>query len=438
MHPGRGELQGQGHSVEPEADLRHGLHVRRRQPKARGRFGSPLHEQPYGGEAAHLLQARQPTRIGQAEGRHSEGAFPVAAQRLPAGREHEDVRAASQDLRGQRGTRVDEVLAVVQHQQHRPSRELCDQRLPAPAGLGELHPQGCGDRLGHEMRFRQPGEVHEPRPVPEVVAPPGRHGEREPGLAAAAGPGEGQQPAPPEQPVHLGHFAFPADQGCRRCGQIVPSGPRPLLVLLLDGVGQQLTVEAACLRVGVGAGVPVQPVPQLLVERLPASPGVGEDPHQRPVTGLVQRVLGHQGAQDVDGLGRVVSVFQCLAEPQPECGAPCLQRHGRLAHPGLVTVLGQQIGSGQGERRTVVRGPAAVRGPPGHLVERVEIDPHTAVGAEQHQVVPENDDVARRAGGGQRTPHGVQHLVQVVRRGRPVEVRPQQVVEPLPVQLVAR
>jgi hypothetical protein len=72
------------------------------------------------------------------------------------------------------------------------------------------------------------------------------------------------------------------------------------------------------------------------------------------------------------------------------------------------------------------------------LVEFVDVDPHPAVGAEQHHVVAERDHVAGRPGGGQGAACGVQHLVQVVRGGRPVEVRPQEIVEPLPVHPVAR
>ncbi len=439
VHPGRRELQGQGHPVEPEADLGHGRRVLRRQPESRVGVGGALREQPDGGETAQFRHGGQPARIRQPERGHPEGALAVTAQCLPAGREDGHAPAAGGDPCGQRRTRVDQVLAVVQYQQHLPGTELCDQVFQAVAGRREVQSQRGGDGFGHEVGFRQCGEVHEAGAVPEVFAPARRHGQREPGLAAAAGPGEGQQSAAGEQVLHLGDLTLPADEGGRGRGQRMP-GVVPGLRGRLDRVGQQLAVEAAGPRVGVGAGVAPERVPQLFVagQRLPAAACGGQDPHQGPVAGLVQRVVGDQGPQHLDRVGLLVIVFQRLGEAQPERRAPRPQRLGRLAHPGLVAVLGQQADRGEGERGTVVRGRAVRQGPPGGLVERVEVDVHAAVRAEQHHVVAEDDDIARGARGGQGTPYRVQRLVQVVGGGRPVQARPQKVVEPLPVQAVAR
>jgi hypothetical protein len=341
-YAGRGQFQGQRHPVEPETDLCDGLRVLCGQPESGCSGGGPLDEQAHGREPAELGQGGQPARIGQAQRRHPERALAVTAQWLPAGRQQGDARTVGHDLRGQGGARVDQVLAVVQHQQHVPAVELCDQGLPCPVGRRQLHSGGSGDRLGDEVRLRQGGEIHERRAVAEALGPAGRHREGEPGLAAAAGSGEGQQSAPPERLLHLGDLALAADENGRgfRQRRPRPCGPLPVG---LDRVGQQRPVEATCLRVGVRSGLPLERVAQPLVRRegLPAPAAVGQGPHQRPMAGLVQGFPGGQGPQHVEGLGRTVIALERFGQFQFQDRPSPPKRLGRLRDPGLVTVLGQ-------------------------------------------------------------------------------------------------
>ena len=108
------------------------------------------------------------------------------AQRLPAGGQQPHAGARLQEGVGQGGAGVQEVLAVVQHQQHRPRAQVGHQRLQRRAGRG---PRG-----------RPPPPGRRGAPGPRRPAAPGPPARRRPGTAAPARPAGRRRPAARRRP----------------------------------------------------------------------------------------------------------------------------------------------------------------------------------------------------------------------------------------------
>ena len=113
------------------------------------------------------------------------------------------------DFRGRR----EQLFEVVQDEQHRPLAEVDAQRLGRRL-VGRLpDTERHGDGRLHEVRILERGEVHEPDAMREQVARASRHGERKPRLAAAAGSGQGDDPAGEEVGPDTVDLVLPADEG---------------------------------------------------------------------------------------------------------------------------------------------------------------------------------------------------------------------------------
>jgi len=143
------------------------------------------------------------------------------AQRRAAADQDPNGPRLLQQPRHHRGARQ-EVLEVVQHDQDLPFAQLAHQVLHQRPVPGVLQPDVLGDRRWHQPRIpdgRQRDEIDAVR----VVAGHRRgHGDAQPGLAAAARPGQRDQVAAREQLFRLLQLAFPADEAGQRPGQADP------------------------------------------------------------------------------------------------------------------------------------------------------------------------------------------------------------------------
>ena len=158
-------------------------------------------------------EGRQGPQIRQGERRRSPGHLAPHPQGLAAGGQDDDVRAAAQQGGGEAGARVQEMLAVVQDQQQPPLGQLPGQRDLGRPGLGQRHVEHRRDRLGHQLGTRQRRQLDHVDAVGIAVDQPGRGLVGEPGLAGAAGAGQGEQPGAAEGLADLGELAPAADEG---------------------------------------------------------------------------------------------------------------------------------------------------------------------------------------------------------------------------------
>ncbi len=218
--PRRGQLQGQRQPVEGAADPQHrrgGVGV---EGEPGRHVGGPVGEQPHRRVRGRRLRCARRVRDGQAADRAQR--LTGEAQRLPAGGQHPQPGSGGEQPGGQPGRVVDDVLAVVEHQQQAPA----GQRRHQPVGAGRRGPPGAAQpgvaqvqRGQHRRRDRRAGrhrgQLHQAhRPVV-----PGRRGGGQPGLAGAAGPVQRHQPRRGEQLLDAPQLPFPADEAGQRGGQ---------------------------------------------------------------------------------------------------------------------------------------------------------------------------------------------------------------------------
>ena len=94
----------------------------------------------------------------------------------------------------------------------RASRSRGDDRVEQRLLDRALHVQDRGERRHDRARLAERCELHVPDAVGVAVDPVGRGLEREPRLAAAAGPGDGEQPRVVEQRVELRELGLTPDE----------------------------------------------------------------------------------------------------------------------------------------------------------------------------------------------------------------------------------
>ena len=199
VEPGRGQLDGQRQAVQGTADAQH---------RAQGGL---VHGEPWPGGRSPVGQ--QPhRRIGQRPGR---GDLPVGdgqrpdrvqhlpgdPQRLAAGGQHRQARAAGEQVVDERGRRGHQVLAVVDHQQQPPVAERLHQPVQGRHGGGPrrrqqpqlARPERRQHGLGQVGRVDHRPKFDLPHPVGHPLKQAGRRLGGPPGLAGAARAGQGDQ-----------------------------------------------------------------------------------------------------------------------------------------------------------------------------------------------------------------------------------------------------
>ena len=157
-----GQLDRQRDAVQLTADVRDGRGVDGAQLEVAPRGTCSRHEQLAGLRGAH-----GPSVVGdwQREGRDRPGNFARDTQRFATGRQHAQTRRSVQQALGDRGAALDDVLAVVQHEQH-PARAdgFGDRELDwSPRLLG--HPEKCRQRAVDHAGIHERRQLQQPYPV---------------------------------------------------------------------------------------------------------------------------------------------------------------------------------------------------------------------------------------------------------------------------------
>ena len=231
----------------------------------------------------------------------------MGVQRLPAGGQHVDAGAAGQQRGDELGTGGEQVFAVVQDDQQRAIAQLVDQRLAAAGRGARIQPERLGHGVGHQQRLADCRQVDEPHAVGVRRAGPPRGLQRQPGLPAAAGPGEGEQPGAVDQPLDVGELALAPDEagqrasGDNRCSPAACGRPRGGVAPLPAEPVSSSRNTADGLGVRVGAERVEQVVDQPLVarQRLGSPTQLGQHHHLGADGSLVQRIgLQRPGEDD--------------------------------------------------------------------------------------------------------------------------------------------
>ena len=159
---------------------------------------------------------------GQRQRRHPVDGLAADAQRLPAGGQQVHPRAAPHDRVRGLGAAADQVLAVIQHDQHILRGQGIQQGLQGgPARLGRRAPAPRRWPPATASSLGDRGQLHQPDPVPGPIQQLGGHLQAQPGLAAPAGPVKVTRRAGFHQGPDLCHLPVPADERRQLGGQIV-------------------------------------------------------------------------------------------------------------------------------------------------------------------------------------------------------------------------
>ena len=199
--------------------------VPRPEHEAGRRRGRPLGEQPDRVVALRSqVEALGAVSGGSAERRHLPDALGGDAQRLAAGGDDLESGRAGQQPLAQAGARVDQVLAVVQHQQHAAMPEGLGERVEQrPAWL--LVDADDGGQPGHDvLGLPQVAELDEPGAVREVARDGVEQPEREPRLADAAGAAQGHRAHHAQQLTQLADLGRAADETAELFRPVAASG----------------------------------------------------------------------------------------------------------------------------------------------------------------------------------------------------------------------
>ncbi len=434
-HPRRRQLDRQRHPVEPVAECRDRRRVVVVKLEAGGGLGRPRGEEPHRLRLQRLFRERAVGKHRQGERGNPPGHLAGNAEGLAAGRQHREAGAAAEQRLDEVRDGIHQVLAVVEQEQLLAIADVpCEGDLGGAVG-GEPRVQGLGDRRSDQPGLAECGQLHRPDTVGEVLPALTCELQREPGLAAAAGPGQGEEPRVAQQGGELGQLALAADEA-RQLGREVAGAPAGRWRLTLGGLDLRLRleapreyplVEAARLVVGLVLELAAQAPLQLLKlgQRLLPPPPARVEAHQRPVGGLVKGLVDQEVAQACDRrrpIGRRLELGQLDSEREPKLAQGGASRCGPL----LVAVLGQQLAFVGVERRSVGVGVASLPGARRGLLEGEDVDPHRIAGAESdHVVVQLQTAPALEPGRVERPPSRIDRLMQVVAGGGRVAARPQ-------------
>jgi hypothetical protein len=318
--------------------------------------GRPVGEQPHGRVAERLRRSDLLVRHRQGPDRVQRLAGD--AQRLAAGGEHPQARAARQEQVGEVRRRGDQMLAVVEHQQQMLVADRLHDALhrghrAAAAAREQAELPGAEQRQDRARQVERVGdrrELDHPDAVGHVFEHARARLDRQPGLAGPTRSRERDQP-PAGQKVLDPRDVVPAPH---EAGDLRPQvRPRRLLRprrLRRRRVGRAAAedreMDGAELLGGIDAQLVRQPAAEALVgdERVRRSPRGRQRAHQLSVQPLTERVRGGQlvqlGDQGVARPGRQLGVDAVLGGAETQLLEPGDGR-GREARVG-----------GVGERRT--------------------------------------------------------------------------------------
>ena len=350
LDPGGGELDGQRQPVEGSAD------------RLDDGGGLLVEHEP----GAQLCGAggEQRDRVGDRERFEGIDGLAVEPQRKLAGGEDAQVRGGVQQAGGQVGHGVDDVFAVVEHEDGLGAGDAVEEHLFT---AGEVQ------RLGHGLGYRRGGggrvESDEPDAVGGIQV--AGHLDGGAGLADTGRSDQRHQPPVTEQPIAGGDLVGPPDQRCRERGQVADrerwrGGP-------VDGaaeggtVPQDLAFESAEVRSRFDAELLDQYVPHPGVRRqrigLPAGPVERGD--QRDPQSFAQRVPVDESFQLADHVAAGAEVDACGEVVLDQAEADLVQPHPVGVQPVAVAGVDEDLAPEQRQPFAGdVHGGRRVAGPP--------------------------------------------------------------------------
>ena len=210
--PRRRELDGEGDAVEAAAELGDGPGILVGELEGRLDGPGPLDEEPDCIDVGQVARSNTRPRLGRGQRRDREDHLAADAERFPAGDDDPDRRARSQDGFRQLGAFRQDRIAVVEDEEDPLALHVVDDRGEERT-TGRLgHAERAGDRRQDEITVRQRAALDDPGPIVEALEERPGQPQADPGLADAAGSGQGEEAGVVEDADRLFELALPADE----------------------------------------------------------------------------------------------------------------------------------------------------------------------------------------------------------------------------------
>ena len=218
------QFQRQRNAVELMTDLRYGSGVLGGEPEGR-RYGLGAFDEQLAGRIVEQRVDRQ-QGAGRCRSQRWQAPCDLAGhtQRFTAGRECASAGAAAQHLFGKRGAGLDQVLTVVEDQQHAAPAQKFQQGVEQRPGGLFVHVQRAGHRADDQSGVGDGGEFDDADTVREIGRQMVGDLERHPGLAHSASAHECQQVRAAQQREHRRHVVLASDERRLVGGQVVDDG----------------------------------------------------------------------------------------------------------------------------------------------------------------------------------------------------------------------
>ena len=226
-HARRRQLDREGHTVEPDAQLGDGGAVRLVELEVGLRGAGALHEELHRGHVGELVEREVRTSRNR-KGWHRPHQLGGDAERLAAGGQDLHVGTPLQHLLDELAGGVEHVLAVVEHEQHRPRRQQLDDRLVEGAARPLLHVERGRERGRDRALVAHRRELDQAHAVGEVVGDGAGEAVREARLAHAARTEQREDAPGLEQARRELEVTLAPDQRGRLHREHVAAGPRVL------------------------------------------------------------------------------------------------------------------------------------------------------------------------------------------------------------------
>ena len=218
-HARCGQFQRQRNAFEPGHQFAHRGRFFRRKLEVAAVLLRAVHEQAHGSGARQRLKAVLPARYRQRLDRVQ--TLARHAQRLPATGHEGDLRRGLEDRMREQCDRLEQVLAVVQDDQHAARLEVSAKRLQQRPTRLLAHAHGLCS-LGDDQRaIAQGRQIEKPDAIGILGHQLGGHLQAQPGLAQAAHAQQREQSGLGQQPLELGQFPLASKEGCKLLRQVI-------------------------------------------------------------------------------------------------------------------------------------------------------------------------------------------------------------------------
>ena len=218
LDAGSSQLDRQRYAVETLTDPGHRRGVRAGEREVGSDRHGPVHEQF---DCVTAGDHRRPgTPLRQRQRPQRPDPLTVDAEPLPAGGQDPHPPTRPQDSLRDAGHSIEEMLAVVENEQHGPGFQELDEQLECHRARSMRYAQGGHDDLGHVVGPIDGGQLAEPHTIGELGQQPRRHVHRQAGLADTADTGHRHQPTGQQQLRHGSRLLAPSHERAQLRGQI--------------------------------------------------------------------------------------------------------------------------------------------------------------------------------------------------------------------------